>query len=137
MGIGPCSHLLHLQVHHRLEDVRYQQGDAGDEQRHGQDPHGDEAQGLHGCCRRGGTQSSAAGRHRCQAPRRRRGQAAASPRPALPTGREEPPEPPCLPPRGAAGRGWGRPGGGEPLLRRRWRGGSEGGIAPLPGEGGL
>lgn len=56
VGIGPCSHLLHLQVHHCLEDVCYQQGDAGDEQRHGNDPHGDEAQRLHGCCR-GGTQA--------------------------------------------------------------------------------
>lgn len=48
VAIGPCSHLLHLQVHHGLEDVRHQQGDAGDEQRQGQDPRRDEAQRLHG-----------------------------------------------------------------------------------------
>lgn len=50
-GLRPSSHLLHLQVHHRLEDMRHQQGDARDKQRQSQDPHGDETQRPHGCRR--------------------------------------------------------------------------------------
>lgn len=93
-----CFYLLHLQIHHGLEDVRDQQRDAGDEQCHRQDPHGDQTQRLHGCCRRcragsaGAPPGSGSGGGRTAGPARQRreqpplpalGAAAAAARPGM------------------------------------------------------
>lgn len=134
VAIGPCSHLLHLQVHHGLEDVRHQQGDAGDEQRQGQDPRRDEAQRLHG--RRPAGRDTAA-TSTATAAAGHKGRAAASPR--LLTGREEPPGLPGPPDpgfgssrAGGARLGAGGEGSGRAPARRRLCGV---GSAPLVAPG--